>query len=164
MQIGFWTWKLEDEKIPRWWFQCLSEIRVKVMNRDESIGRGGWELCGERNRNKIVDSDSEHAIYKTNPVELSIRFEYLLRVLYNLLKGKPICLAAFVSSCSVHLYISTELVVGWLSHQTGILPGKKMTEREGRRLRGVQGIIVVISHGLWVAQERKWKQECVGGC
>lgn len=86
----------------------------------------------ERKRNKIVNSTSERATYKTNPAELSVRVECPPGVLYDLFKGKPVCLAAFFSSCNIHLSVCKHRTHGWMveSSQSGVLPGKNNRRRE----------------------------------
>lgn len=58
----------------------------------------------------MVNSKSENATYKTNVVELSVR----TAVLHDLFREKPVCLAAFLSSCNVHLSVCKHGTRGWI--------------------------------------------------
>lgn len=78
-------------------------------------------------------------MYKTNPVELSVKFECPLGVLYDLFKKKPICLAAFLSCCNIHLSVYKHRTHGWMaeSSQTGVLPGKKKNDRREKKVKEI---------------------------
>lgn len=116
----------------------------------------------ERKRNKIVNSTSERATYKTNPAELSVRVECPPGVLYDLFKGKPAAwLHFFPPATFICLYVSTELMVGWLSHHSLGFYQAKTTEGE-RRLRRLQGSNN--NDKPWVLSCTRKKMKTEGGC
>lgn len=152
MQIAYWTWKWENEKIPSWWFQCLSEMRVKVKSRDESLGRGNKKFV-----DKVI-----HTVRKqcTRQIQLSYRSSSSAPLEFYMIylkRNQSAWLHFFLAATFIFLYISTELMVGWLNHhRLGFYQEKKKMTGEKRRLRRLPGIIIVISHGLWVSRGKKW--------
>lgn len=126
MQIAYWTWKWENEKIPSWWFQCLSEMRVKVKSRDESLGRGNKKFV-----DKVI-----HTVRKqcTRQIQLSYRSSSSAPLEFYMIylkRNQSAWLHFFLAATFIFLYISTELMVGWLNHhRLGFYQEKKNDRRE----------------------------------
>lgn len=84
--------------------------------------RNLWRKEKEQNTNLR----SEKAIYKTNPVEMSVTVKCPLVqfCMISLKRNQLARLHLLPPATCICLYVSTELMVGWLSHQSGVLPGR----------------------------------------